>query len=282
MTFLNGACIERSAERRGPDRRAAARRSSPRSPWPQRRGGIGLFITQGTVLDDGQRAPARLRDRAAVLMTLLAIEGPRHRQAVATLLWPDSSASLARNNLRTLLHRLVRRHGQPLFTEGEVLALDRNVVQVHHETADELAERIVLLGPQRCALLPDLAVDALEHADSWLASARVRHREGQLRLLAQALGQAERLGNHRRRVALACATVLLDPTSEAAYRELMQAHLANGDRGAALAAYERCRAVLMDALGVVPERQTQALHLQILRSSQFTGDNGAMPSQANA
>ncbi len=282
MISLNSVCVERSAERRGLDRRSTARRSGSVSSMLQRRGCIGLFIAQGVVLDDGHRAPARLRDRAAVLMALLATEGPRHRQAVATLLWPDSPASLARNNLRTLMHRLVRRHGVPLFSEGEVLALDQNVVQVHHETANELAERVVLLGADRCALLPDMSLDVVEQTDSWLASARTRHREGQLRLLSAAMAQAERLGNHPRSVALACAKVLLDQTSEAAYRELMQAHLANGDRGAALATYERCRATLTEALGVLPERQTQELHLQILKSTRCAGPGDAIRHRDDA
>jgi DNA-binding SARP family transcriptional activator len=271
-----------STDRRQCDRRTESRRSGNVLPWPRRSGSVGLFIAQGILLDDGQRSPTRLRDRAAVLLALLAIEGPRHRQAVAALLWPDSAASLARNNLRTLLHRLVRRHGLPLFTEGEVLALDSSVVQVHHENADELAERVVLLGPERCALLPDLSLDAMEQADAWLAAARMRHREGQLRLLSAALAQAERLGNHKRRIAMACAKVLLDPTSEASFRELMQAHLANGDRGAALAAYERCREVLLDALGVAPESRTQELQLQILQASAVTSLAEAAPVQGDA
>ncbi|MBA3596538.1 MAG: hypothetical protein H0W40_04075 [Methylibium sp.] len=279
---MNSVGVERSAERRGLDRRAAARRSGSVSSWPQRRGGVGLFIAQGIVLDDGQRTPARLRDRAAVLMALLATEGPRHRQAVAALLWPDSPAPLARNNLRTLVHRLVRRHGEPLFSEGEMLALNQNVVQVHHETANELAERVVLLGADRCTLLPDVSLDVVEQTDSWLSSARTRHREAQLRLLTGAMAQAERLGNHPRWVALACAKVLLDQTSEAAYRELMQAHLANGDRGAALATYERCRATLSEALGVTPERQTQELHVQILKSMRCAEPCDTMSSPEDA
>lgn len=282
MISMNSVGVERSAERRGLDRRAAARRSGPVSPLPRRGGSVGLFIAQGIVLDDGQRAPALLRDRAAVLMALLASEGPRHRQAVAALLWPDSPASLARNNLRTLVHRLVRRHGAPLFSEGEMLALNQNVVQVHHETANELAERVVLLGADRCALLPDISLDVVEQTDSWLSSARTRHREAQLRLLTGAMAQAQRLGNHPRCVALACAKVLLDQTSEAAYRELMQAHLANGDRGAALATYERCRATLIEALGVTPERQTQELHLHILRSTRCAEPSGTMSSPEGA
>lgn len=271
-----------STERRQADRRTESRRSATVLPWPRRSGRVGLFIAQGIVLDDGQRAPVRLRDRAALLMALLAIEGPRHRQAIAALLWPDSVTSLARNNLRTLLHRLVRRHGLPLFTEGEVLALNLNVVQVHHETADELAERVVLLGAERCALLPDLLVDTVAEADAWLGAARQRHREAQLRLLSLAMTQAERLGNHKRRVALACAKVLLDQTSEVAYRELMQAHRDNGDRGAALATYERCRIALLDTLGVLPERQTQDLHLQILQAPQGTGAPGPSATRASA
>jgi len=46
----------------------------------------------------------------------------------------------------------------------------------------------------------------------------------------------------------------------------MRAHAAAGNRSAALRAYERCRQLLADELGVSPSPQTEAVYLDILRA----------------
>jgi DNA-binding SARP family transcriptional activator len=51
----------------------------------------------------------------------------------------------------------------------------------------------------------------------------------------------------------------LDPLREISHRLLIRAHLAAGDRGAAIKAYERCRRILGEELGVVPSPETAAL-----------------------
>src|SRR5262249_51043892 len=55
----------------------------------------------------------------------------------------------------------------------------------------------------------------------------------------------------------------LDRWREQAHRQLMQALAASGQRGAALAQYERCRRILEDDLGVAPDAATTALYEQI-------------------
>jgi DNA-binding SARP family transcriptional activator len=59
----------------------------------------------------------------------------------------------------------------------------------------------------------------------------------------------------------------LEPFRETAYRLLMRAHVEAGNPAEALRAFERCRARLADELGVDPSAETQALHLDILRSA---------------
>jgi DNA-binding SARP family transcriptional activator len=58
----------------------------------------------------------------------------------------------------------------------------------------------------------------------------------------------------------------LDPLRETSYQRLMRAHAAAGNRSAALRAYERCRQLLADELGVSPSPQTEAVYLDILRA----------------
>lgn len=58
----------------------------------------------------------------------------------------------------------------------------------------------------------------------------------------------------------------LDPYRESAYRQLMLAHAAAGNRASALLAYERCRGRLAADLGIAPSSALQALHLDLLRT----------------
>lgn len=58
----------------------------------------------------------------------------------------------------------------------------------------------------------------------------------------------------------------LDPLRESSYRHLMTAAAASGDRAGAARAYERCRMVLAEELGVLPHPDTEALYDEILNA----------------
>ena len=66
------------------------------------------------------------------------------------------------------------------------------------------------------------------------------------------------------------------PLRESAYVSLMDAHARAGNRGEALRAYERCRTVLVEELGVDPSPPTTAAYLRLL------GDEPAPPEPAAA
>ncbi len=60
------------------------------------------------------------------------------------------------------------------------------------------------------------------------------------------------------------ALIEIDQLREASYRRLMSAAAASGDRAAAARAYERCRTVLAEELGVLPHPDTETLYDEIL------------------
>ncbi|MDT4919901.1 MAG: family transcriptional regulator, regulator of embCAB operon [Pseudonocardiales bacterium] len=68
-------------------------------------------------------------------------------------------------------------------------------------------------------------------------------------------------------VGAAREAVALEPFREASHRNLMRAHASAGNRADALRAYERYRALLANELGVDPDPQTEAVYLDILRST---------------
>gem|GEM_PF-258574 len=68
----------------------------------------------------------------------------------------------------------------------------------------------------------------------------------------------------------AAEIVDLEPFRESSYRALMQAHAAAGNPAEALRVYERCRVFLGEELGAYPSAETEAVYLEILRSSSGT------------
>ncbi|WP_156380438.1 MULTISPECIES: ATP-binding protein [unclassified Rhodococcus (in: high G+C Gram-positive bacteria)] len=78
------------------------------------------------------------------------------------------------------------------------------------------------------------------------------------------------LGAFENAVSSAESLLAADPLRESAYRIAMRGYVALGDRGQALGAAARCRAVLADRLGVSPSRETQSLYLELLEDDTET------------
>lgn len=67
-------------------------------------------------------------------------------------------------------------------------------------------------------------------------------------------------------VRYASLAIEIEPFRETAHRHLMRAHAAAGNRAEALRAYERCRHLLAEELGVSPSPQIEAVYVEILQS----------------
>lgn len=230
---------------------------------PGPRGRIDLFGQTGVTV---QGIRHTLMGKSAAMVALAAIEGSPSCRSVAGMLWPESPESLARNNLRTLRHRLTRQLGVELLGSGENLSISSQAATVGVLDADQLVTELAAGGASRCMLLADVGLLELEQFQEWLATARQRINRQQLEALDTALGAAMDSGQSARAIGFARACVMLEPLSERWHRQLMHTHTACGDRAAALAAYEACKATLLDNLGATPDDRTRSLHLRILRS----------------
>jgi DNA-binding SARP family transcriptional activator len=217
---------------------------------------VQLRLLGAPTLQAGAAALA-LPVKDALLLALLALDGPSPREALANLLWPDAPAASRRTNLRQRIKRLQDQSGRRLLrADGSTLALDSGV---HHDL-QRLAETLAA-DPQAAtgALLGHLQVEGSQPASDWLAQARQRvdaRRRQCLQARAQALEDAEQLD-----AALAVAQRLVsdDPMNEEAQRRLMQLHHRRGDRAAALAAYARLCSRLQAEMGAEPDTQTRDL-----------------------
>lgn len=209
---------------------------------------------------DGREHPLARHD--AALLALVALEGPMARRRAAALIWPHEDRRKPLSNLRQRLFRLRRLAGAALVEHGVLLQLAPGVVH-------DLSDCPWLLQHDADAAQGDL-LGGLEFDDnidlaSWVGSVRQRWRAVRADVL---IGIALRLEAEQRLAeALRYAVRLVadEPLFELGTRLLMRLHYRRGDRGAALAEYDRCVTALHRFLGEAPCAETHQLAAAIGR-----------------
>ena len=227
---------------------------------------IELLGIPRLVLPQGK--PYVLERRDAALLAWLALRGPTPRSRLVSLLWPDLSTRTAQTNLRQRLFRLKRRAGVEIVVSGPVMALAEGVAHDLAHKAPELDAALQIGAP---TLLGSLEYDDCGELAGWVESARERWAGDWRMQLAQHAAQLESEGRIAEALAFAERLTLEAPTAEHAHRRLMRLHYRRGDRSAALAAFERCRAELAAHLGARPGAETRDLAALVERS-------GALPA----
>lgn len=225
------------------------------------------------------------RHKALALLAFLALrQQALSRELLASLLWPESSQSTARTNLRTALAMLKQVLGTNLFdTNRETIALRSDPhlgvdvmefrAMLAHEAGalpsnqphvtlqlDRLATAVVLYTED---FLSGFSLPDCPEFDDWQ-----RQQSEQLRRdLATALEQLVdgHVANAAYQPALHYAHrwLELDPYHEPACRALMRLYFWTGDTAAAIRIYQRCHQLLVDDLGVPPAEETIVLDAQI-------------------
>lgn len=235
------------------------------------------------------RGDQEVRDRdwrsskARQLFQLLLTERGRAlpRDWVLDTLWPEMEPEAAANNLRVTINRLSkalepdRPEGAPpayLIQQGDTYSLnsasDIQIDAVDFAAAAEEGRRAEQAGRRQEAIasyrraielyggpyLPDNLYE------DWTVVERERlamlFNETAVRLGALVLAE----GKAHETIGLAWRVIEQDRTHEDAYRLLMRAHAALGERNTALRLYARCVAVLKEELGVSPLPETTALY----------------------
>ncbi len=235
------------------------------------------------------RGDHEIRDRewrsskARQLLQLLLTERGRAlpRERVVEALWPDMEIEAATNNLRVTVNRLSkalepdRPDGAPsayVVQQGETYAF--NTASNHRidvvdfieniaegRRADQRGQRAAAIAAYRRAIqlyggpyLPDTMYEdwtVVERERLALAFIEAALRLGALLLEEGAIHEA---------IGLGWRIIEIDQTQEEAYRLLMRAHAALGERSTALRLYTRCVNVLQNELGITPLPETTALY----------------------
>ena len=216
------------------------------------------------VILDGRRLRAFNSLRLQRFLALIALRRDlQHRSRLAFELWPDSDERQARTNLRKLLHDF--RHSLPDI--GEFVQIDNEIV------------RWIPTGPSEVDVLrfrDAMAAGDLELAarlysgdllpacyDDWVLDERAKLRAEAYGVLVRLTDEAAGRDDHEATIRHAQRIIDLEPTDEAAVRIQMEAHLALGDRGAALRSYHRYAEVLERDLAVEPGEAIGAMYRQL-------------------
>ncbi|MFG6429322.1 BTAD domain-containing putative transcriptional regulator [Pelomonas parva] len=225
---------------------------------------LSLLHAPALTLPDGTRHPLAAKD--AALLALLALDGPTPRAQLAALLWPEAGVPQARNNLRQRLFRLHRLAGRDLVLQGEPLTLAADLAHDLAPPAEALQDDA---GAAAGSLLGSLNFEQEPALARWVEHARERWRSQLRDLLAGVASKHE--DEHRIAEALPYAERLArdEPLLEHAQRQLMRLHYRRGDRGAALAVYERLRDTLDRELGETPSPESRQLAALIEASQQL-------------
>lgn len=219
-------------------------------------------LTSESILPTGRKTRA--------LLAILALSSPRPvlRSKLAELLWSRRPEEQARASLRQEIHRLL----EALHPVGQqIMSVQRDHLTLRPGTVWVDVEEVLRAStskPQALSLLDGELLEDLDGVDpsfdQWLAGERERLRD-RARALAETLLREK--DDAETVIPAAQQLLAIDRTHEGAWRALMRAYANRGERGMAIQAYERCRAVLADMLDAQPSDETQRLLAEIRAAS---------------
>ena len=232
--------------------------------------------TLGTlaILLDNHPLPITDRKAGALLVYLVVYAGKMFtRSHLAALLWSESDEKRASGSFRKLLSRVqkVLPEGM-LVSEGRTVGLSKSAeftLDLNQIDTNPLLYNGIFLG--------GIELRNASGWHDWLAAFR---EQLDIRIIARldAVGQ-QAIANQRYAEAIRAFehSLTLDDWREQTHRSLIEAYWRAGDRGAAMAQYERCREVLQQSLGVDVSAETDALIKRI--TTQTTASLGNVPAR---
>jgi len=261
---------------------------------------LGSFSITGEYGSVAKSPPGKLQDLLCYLLINRERELPR--ELVASTFWGNTTTSQSKKYLRTLLWQL-RTLLEVNFGAAEALHVDTFFVRLNpgsHFWLDiaefENITRSLVKTPVVCpngeaatmmkAAVALYAGDLLEgNCCDWCLHERRRYQEMYLVLLDKLLAYCEIQFDYDDVRNYGSLLLRYDPLSERTYQRLMRLYYWVGDRGEALAVYEKCASTLRKYLRVEPSDVTNELCRQIrsggLVSKKVPGSPAEVPTSAD-
>lgn len=247
---------------------------------------LGVLGSLQVTLPDGSLARFG-SDKTRALLAYLAVEAgrPHRRGALIGLLWPDESEETARHNLRQTLFSVRQAIGDPVahppylhitrediqFNTASAYTLDVALFRAHlaacaghtHARLDRCAICAMRLqqavGLYRGKFLQEFFLADSAEFEEWASARREAFHQSALDALSDLASYHEHEGDPAATCRCALRQLELDPWREQAHRQMMRALALEGQRGAAIAQYEKRHRVLVDEIGVEPSSETLEL-----------------------
>ena len=235
------------------------------------------LLGQFNVEAEGQALELPSRPAQSLLAYLVLHAGmAQRREKLAELFWPEAPESNARRNLRHALWRVRKLLGICPQTRRDYLSADDltlmfdatttywlDVAALERKSSDsEPVERLLeIVSLYRGELLPGFYED-------WILLERERLQAIFEQKMQQLLDRLVETQRWPELLEWGERWIALGQTPEPAYRALMMAHSALGDRSNMALAYQRCVEALRQELGVEPSEQTRELYERLSRGEQ--------------
>lgn len=230
---------------------------------------------------EGSPLSAFSADRLQSLLAYLLLHrsAPQPRHHLAFQLWPDSSESQSRTNLRNLLHNLRNQLPEAeTFLEITNLTLQWRPdgpylldVEAFARARAAAAEAESIDAPAEARRHLEEAVDHYKgdllpgNYDDWVLALREDLRHQHADVLVRLMNVLERLGDLRAALQFGQRLLHEDLLNETAYVSLMRLYALSGDRSGVRRIYQQCVTTLDRELGVEPSPATLSAYEQILR-----------------
>jgi DNA-binding SARP family transcriptional activator len=221
------------------------------------------------------------KDQELLSYLLIHRDRPHSREALASLLWGDSSTEKSKKYLRQALWHLHAALNSGNENGTDVLLVDHDWLGLNpcsnlwtdvadFESAFAGAEGIVgrQLDAQKAQALRDavsLYSDDLlpGYYQDWILFERERLQNMYLLMLDKLIVYLQFQGEYEVPQGYATTILRYDPARERTHRQLMHLYSLAGDRTSALRQFERCVLALKQELGVKPEKKTVELYERI-------------------
>lgn len=224
------------------------------------------------------------REKSRQLFQLLLTyrQSPLDRDQICEHLWPEADPATAQRNFKITLNTLyqvlepdrdagsdsafivrdgttytLRLHADLWLDSDHFTRLTREGLKPTSKSLKQLEEAVKLY---RGDYLPDSLYEP------WAAEERERLATLFLEAADKLCELYLRSGQYNEAIDLSQRILARDNCWERAYRHLMQAYNALGDRGQLARTYQRCQQILKDELDVPPSQETQELYKNLIRT----------------